>query len=146
MTYKFFNIIDYSILGFQHLIYVLECIYTIILYQYRQLVTLLNKFSTISLILELSNVLRSLLIRYIHCTFQTSPEYIPAVSQYSNLVDHTLLPMYFFPYGLSVPTGISRFHLSSLYLCRYWMRFGRHYQGSPASLPLFSQNNHREHE
>lgn len=55
MTCKFFNIIDYSILGFQHLIYVLECIYIIILYQPGQLVYFPNKFSTISLISILSN-------------------------------------------------------------------------------------------
>ncbi len=70
MTFKFSNIIDYSILGFRHLIYVLECIYIIILYQYGQLVTLPNKFSTISLISKLPNMLRSLLIGYIQRTLQ----------------------------------------------------------------------------
>ena len=72
MTFKFY-IIDYSILGFQHLIYVLECIYIIILYQYGQLVTLPNKFSTISLFSKLSNTQRSLLIRYIQRTLKHMP-------------------------------------------------------------------------
>ena len=55
------------------MIYVLECIYIIILYQYGQLVTLPNKFSTISLTPKLSNCLRPLLIRYIQRTFQIIP-------------------------------------------------------------------------
>ncbi|GEM_PF-3794379 len=70
MTCKFFNIIDYSILGFQHLIYVLECIYIIILYQPGQLVYFPNKFSTISLISILSNERHPFLIGYIQRTLQ----------------------------------------------------------------------------
>lgn len=57
MTNKFLYIIDYSILGFQHLIYVLEYIYIISLYSLGQLETLPNKFSTISLIPKHSNFL-----------------------------------------------------------------------------------------
>lgn len=75
MTYKFLNIIDYIILGFRHLIYVLEYIYNIISYQSGQSVSLPNKYSTISLISKLINVLCSSPIRYIKCILLIAPRH-----------------------------------------------------------------------
>lgn len=113
MTCKFFNIIDYSILGFQHLIYVLECIYIIILYQPGQLVYFPNKFSTISLISILSNERHPFLIGYIQRTLQVmaSPRFeiipfavylLPVGNSVSVWVKIILMAVYDLPAGFIV--------------------------------------------